>query len=452
MIDWLNVILIILSAVLIAFAFLTYLPQHRNRKIKQTKNEFLEIRAYLKREQVRLTKLTFDYYKEKFKNQFFSVSCEIGNETFEASMLTLPLWIPSVAIPLENVKVSKDQSWANDMKMISNKLDLEHFEVYSGLENNLKSLEYLWPMTDNRSKILNYSDAVTRYDKPNLWWDSAGYRMTNIKVGEQFELVFRIGRYFALFDTLEALAFESAKADFSAQILRKNQINFESLKGRRIAGDPINLDQRCSYLGVATITLFGRDGDYRFVMHQRDMRKVAVAEGLVTVVPAGEFEPSADSDTMIDKDFDIWKNIMREFNEELINPTEGSEQIKYQIDWEKDSPFKELNQLRNEGNIQVFFLGFIISPLNLKPIMMTTIVFSSGTFDKIVPVRKEKNEEGNLLWIVKQQGYEGHKFDENGVKFFLSNPNLAPDHRACLIAAWNNRDKIIPQSNGKKAD
>ncbi len=36
-------------------------------------------------------------------------------------------------------------------------------------------------------------------------------------------------------------------------------------------------------------------------------------------------------------------------------------------------------------------------------------------FDKIVPVRKEKNEEGTLLWQVKEHGYEGHKFDENGV-------------------------------------
>ena len=53
------------------------------------------------------------------------------------------------------------------------------------------------------------------------------------------------------------------------------------------------------------------------MMHKRSGQYV-VGDALYHVVPAGEFAPSDLSLAAIDADFDLWRNITREFAEELL--------------------------------------------------------------------------------------------------------------------------------------
>lgn len=438
--DFISAIPIILAIVSFMIAIYFGYPHLREAKTRKEKEQFLLVRKYLKKNRLKLTKKAFEFYKEN-SVEYVPLSCKLEDEIISAFILTKTGWVPNPAISFEKIRILKDQNWNTDIKLLKNKAQ---YYQNSGFKSTLKAFGYLWPKSFKESKLPRYSDIVDELDKPKLWWNMPHYRITNIKTEEGYELVFRVGTYFDSFSTLEALAYESAKTDYLARKSGRT-MNWDTLKARKVSGDPNILNCRCSGLGVETIILFGQDGDYRFVLHQRSSKDVAIGEGLVHIVPAGEFQPSSDSNVMIDKDFDIWKNIMREYYEELINPSIASERIKYEIDWENDLPFKQLNQAKKENKIQLFFLGFIINPLNLKPEILTALVFSEQAFHESIGSFKERNEEGRIIWNIKNQTFEGHKFDEKTVKYYLSMP-LEPSATACLIAAWNSR-RILTKTN-----
>ncbi len=439
--DWLSAFPIVLAIISLVVAIYFGYPNIKRTRMQREKEAFLQARRYLKQNRLKLTKEAFDFYVKNSVG-YTRLECKLEGKMFNAFVLTKAGWVPNPAITLDRVEVLKDQNWNSDKKIVENRT--ECFEE-CGLKGAEKAFEYLWPKNYSESKLTRYSDMVGKLDKPRLWWDMPHYRITDIEIGKDYELIFRLGKYFDSFSTLEALAYESARKEIQTRKSGK-KMKWDTLKARKAFGNPVELGARCSGLGVEAITLFQQDGDYRFILHQRSSRDVAIGEGLMHIVPAGEFQPSSDSDVMIEKDFDIWKTIMREYYEELINPSISSEKIRYEIDWDNDSPFKEFNQLRKEGKIKLFFLGFIIDPLSLKPEILTAIVFSHRAFHESIGTFKERNEEGTIIWNSKNQTFEGHKFDEKTVKYYLST-SLDPSASACLIAAWNSRKALTVNSS-----
>jgi hypothetical protein len=53
-------------------------------------------------------------------------------------------------------------------------------------------------------------------------------------------------------------------------------------------------------------------------LHSRDASNVATSGGIVGVMPAGVFQPSTVRSGGHDADFDLWRNIMREYSEEFL--------------------------------------------------------------------------------------------------------------------------------------
>ena len=438
MLDWVSVTTIFLAGVSIVVAVYLGYPLLKEARIKKDRARFLQIRRYLKENRLNLTNEAFDFYT-KNSAEYELLSCKLEGEKYDAFVLTKAEWIPNPAIALERVKVLKDKNWSNDKRVLKRKTKYyEECDFRSAIE----AFEYLWPKSIKDFKLTKYSDIVDKLNPPKLWWDMPHYRVNGINTEKGYELIFRLGKYFGSFSTLEALAYESAVANAQTKKVGK-LMKWNTLRARKVFGEPTELDRRCSGLGIETITLFGQNGDYRFVLHRRSSDDVAIAEGLMHIIPAGEFQPSSDSDVMIEKDFDFWKNIMREYYEELIDPSISSERIDYEIDWENDSPFRELNQAKKEGRIKLFFLGFVIDPLNLKPEILTALVFPQQAFYESIGTLKERNEEGKIIWNNRNQTFEGHKFDEKTIRYYLSMP-LEPSARACLIAAWNSR-KVLTE-------
>jgi hypothetical protein len=62
---------------------------------------------------------------------------------------------------------------------------------------------------------------------------------------------------------------------------------------------------------IDTLTIrTGRD-NASFVLHRRDPRRVAVAGGMLHVIPSGVFQPSSIQAGAVGADLDPWRNMMR---------------------------------------------------------------------------------------------------------------------------------------------
>src|SRR5690606_19695541 len=99
--------------------------------------------------------------------------------------------------------------------------------------------------------------------------------------------------YFAGIDTYEAVAHELALAALDERgALRPTAPTLSDLPFRHLIDDPFDLSRRPVLASVDTLTIRrDADGTASFLLHRRDARRVAVAGGMLQVVPAGVFQP-----------------------------------------------------------------------------------------------------------------------------------------------------------------
>src|SRR5205814_898446 len=123
-------------------------------------------------------------------------------------------------------------------------------------------------------------------------------------------------------------------------------VSLRDLPFRSLIGDPFDLQHRAVPPAITTLTLrrtSGR-GSVSFLLHWRDPRKVATAAGLYDVIPAGEFQPSSIAPHDLSNDFDIWRNILREYSEELLGTPEHDGSRSAPIDYDGWPFYRELCQ------------------------------------------------------------------------------------------------------------
>jgi len=92
---------------------------------------------------------------------------------------------------------------------------------------------------------------------------------------------------------------------------------------RRYIDDPFNLTRRSVGFGINTLTIRRDANRCGFYMHRRDKNNVTEAPEVLHVVPAGEFTPSDVGLQALRTDFDLWRNIVREYAEEFLNVEEA---------------------------------------------------------------------------------------------------------------------------------
>jgi len=103
---------------------------------------------------------------------------------------------------------------------------------------------------------------------------------------------------------------------------------------------------------------------------------------MLSVMPTGVFQPASIMPPHDDADFDMWRNMMREYSEEFLGNHEHDGNGNH-IDYENQEPFRSLNAARREGRVKIYYLGTGVDALNFVGDGLTVAVYDADTFDDI---------------------------------------------------------------------
>jgi hypothetical protein len=339
----------------------------------------------------------------------------------ELPVLTLPGWILPEPVPIDRVALERVKEAAPSIERASGKL------------------RRYWPLLASGERLERYSQAVTEYDRPTNWFNGAAYRLLEVASNKNsLSLKFCGCSYWDMFDTTEALLYEAA---FIHKRTRGKQINGPY---RKHLSDPFDFAQRCAIPGIDALTIRGGEQPV-FFLHYREGKDVASAGDVLGIVPAGEFQPSHNSEEAKSTDFSLWLSILRESVEEFLNDENAAKHQGGRIDY-LEHPYRDLNQAYKDGDVGVHVLGCGLDPITWKPTIMTACIYEPQTFDRLFAAMAPANREGILESRIRNMtvgvASKGLPFDEEGVRCYASNPRTLPVARAGLILAWNARAKL----------
>jgi hypothetical protein len=250
----------------------------------------------------------------------------------------------------------------------------------------------------------SYSSALTKQVDTSSLFNGFVYRPLAIEpTTPGLRIAFTEGRYFDYLDQSEFLAHE-----LGAQLLAGKA----PLGGRyrSYISNPFDLEKRSTSLGINTLTIRkSAHEDHGFFMHRRGGRRVVNESELLHVVPAGEFAPSNIAPEGRPADFDIFRNILREYAEEFLNLPEADGRSGSELDFERDHPFDQLMEARKAGSLQISVLGIGLDSACWKPELLTVAIFEADVFDSAFDSLVTGNAEGVLLTGKGKRGFSSPK-------------------------------------------
>ncbi|MGH3925033.1 MAG: helix-turn-helix domain-containing protein, partial [Pseudonocardiaceae bacterium] len=225
---------------------------------------------------------------------------------------------------------------------------------------------------------------------------------------------FGLAAYFDMIDVSEALAHEIAAACMAQGLPRSAERLRGRLPFRELVGDPFDLRRRAVIPGIATLTIRLRryPAEPSFLLHWRDPAKVAAGGGIYSVIPQGVFEPSGGAMWDRRNDFDLWRNIVREYSEELLGEPEHDGTRSEPIDY------------------------------TLTASILTVVVIDDEVFTEMFGEMVRFNEEGEVVAVGGGTPTEGVPFTEAAVRRMLETEPMAASGGACLALAWRHRDAL----------
>lgn len=329
-----------------------------------------------------------------------------------------PGWIPDRPIPLDRVE-----------------LHLDHAAPVPELDGTEPESAHVRPLQAMTRPFGRYTQAVKNLDHPRLFENRAAWRITDLVIdGGKARMTFGDTWYFAAVDVNEVLAHELALATLDANgRLAGGAPSLRSLPYRRLVGSPFALDRRPVMPAVSTLTIRGGDRP-SFILHRRDSKAVAMAGGLLQVIPSGIFQASSVDPGAVEADFSLWRNIQREYAEELLGYDEhdgDGRAVNYAAE-----PFGSMDAALAAGHLRVHFLGVALDALTLVGEILTVAVIDPDIFDVMAADFVEVNEEGTIVG-------ERLAFDEYTVETVLASGRMAPAGAACLQLAWQHHATLI---------
>jgi hypothetical protein len=178
-------------------------------------------------------------------------------------------------------------------------------------------------------------------------------------------------------------------------------------------------------------------------LHWRDPAKVATAAGVYDVVPAGEFQPSSVALWDRRNDFSLWRNIVREYSEELLGAPEHDGTRTEPIDYDNWSLYQEFEQAKKDGTVSAYVLGMGLDALTLAATILTVVVVDDDVFDRMFGATVRFNGEGEIVSIGDGRVVDGVPFTQEAVDRLLASEPLAAPGAACLALAWKHRLHLI---------
>lgn len=296
----------------------------------------------------------------------------------------------------------------------------------------------LRPLLTEGQHYTRYHRAMRDLNRPRLFENRLCYRLMDVDTvdAERVNLDLTLGNmsYFDMIDVSEALAHEVARVGIDRNGNVRDSLSMAQLPFRRLVSDPFTLSSYPLMLSVSTLTIRQSKAGATFLLLRRNPAKVAIAGGMLSVFPTGVFQPASVIPAPNSPDFDLWRNMMREYSEEYLgNPEHDGDGPP--VDYENEEPFRSLDAARRAGKVRVSCLGIGIDALNYVGDVLTVAVFDDDIFDDIFDGMVQRNEEGDV-------DREVFPFDGPTIKRLLSSEPLAPSGAACLYLAWENQASI----------
>jgi transcriptional regulator with XRE-family HTH domain len=297
------------------------------------------------------------------------------------------------------------------------------------------------PLMASGKRYDRYSRALRDLARPRLLDNRISYRLLDVAWADGHGSVsFNYTTYFDVLDVGESLAHEFADAWLKAG---RKRPSFADLTFRRTIDDPFDLAARPMLPSINTLTIRHDPIEgHRMYLHRRDAKAVAAAGGMYHVVPAGVFQPAALAPAHQANDFSLWRNVQREFSEELLGNAEHDGNSVEPIAYDDDEPFVSFERARQAGDFRVYACAVVLEPLTLWAEFLTVAVIAASVFDNLFSAMVAVNEEGAAVGTDPERPTTGIPFTAAARERLEGEP-LSPITRACIELAWRYRNDIL---------
>ncbi len=162
------------------------------------------------------------------------------------------------------------------------------------------------------------------------------------------------------------------------------------------------------------------------------------------LLPAGVFQPSSVLPEAVANDFSLWRNIQREYAEEVLGFDEYDGTGR-PIDYGTTEPFVSMSSALNDGRIRVHCLGITLDALTLSADLLTVAVIEPSLYDTMFAAAVDENSEGRIpVRII--------PFEGNTLARLRGMGCLSPGAAAALELTWRHREQLLkPGAAHKRA-
>ncbi|MGH3924544.1 MAG: helix-turn-helix domain-containing protein, partial [Pseudonocardiaceae bacterium] len=340
--------------------------------------------------------------------------------------LALPGWLPSRPVPIDAVTLE----WVAHPPR----------PVITGQEAEARPV---LPLRTPRQAFPQYTSAIRYLSPPSLFENRPSYRLLDASCESpgRATLQFGLATFFDKLDISEVLSHE-----FAAAVRGGPSSALSRLPFRALLSHPLDLSSRMTGTSIATLTIRrdATDGSGTFFLLARDPAKVVTSGGQYCVVPAGEFQPASIAPASMLTDLDLWRNMVREYSEELLGQPEHDGSSGKPLDYECWPFYRAMQRARRSGQVRAYVLGVVLNALGLTPAIVTTVVIDDVVFDDLFRDLVTVNAEGQVVASLdSNQCARGLPFTETTVHRFLNNEPFSPSSAACLALAWRHRQDLM---------
>jgi transcriptional regulator with XRE-family HTH domain len=347
----------------------------------------------------------------------------------DTTLIAADHWIPAEPIDLQSLSLTLDER--------------PHPAAVDGTES---TTERVRPLCTPTHRFDSYTSTIRHLDPPRLFESRPSYRLLGEQLAASRTLHFGLSTYFEKLDVSEALGHELAVACISrGEVPTSPNAVWDSTPFRTMIEDPFDPARRAIIPAVTTLTIRLRryPAPPTFLLHWRDPAKVATAAGVYDVVPAGEFQPASVDLWDRRNDFDVWRNIVREYSEELLGMPEHDGTRSRPIDYDGWPLYRALGQAQQAGSLASYALGLGLDALTLAATILTVVVIDDDVFGEVFGSAVRTNAEGEIVAIGDGRATEGVPFTAESVHRLLSSEPMASPGAACLALAWRHRQRIL---------
>lgn len=364
----------------------------------------------------------------------------LNHNRSELAQLAVQLYPAEQRVPRTPLIASPDWQPAEPIELRSLTLELDEAPQTTAVVGSEPESGPTRPLRTAGAHFERYTSAIKHLSPPALFESRPSYRLLNASL-RAGQLGFGLAAYFDKLDVSEALGHEMAAACMNSGIPESPAELLGRLPFRDLVGDPFDPARRAIIPAITTLTIRLRrfPAEPTFLLHWRDPAKVATAAGIYDVIPAGEFQPSSVALWDRRNDFDLWRNIVREFAEELLGEPEHDGTRSQPIAYDDWTLYQRLEQARADGAVTSFVLGLGLDALTLAATILTVVVIDDDVFTDAFGSMVRFNDEGEVVAVGGGTPAEGVPFTEAAVTRMLKSEPMASPGAACLALAWQHR-------------